>query len=90
MERPGKPQESDCSCPQSCCHPGCGQLLSAGEHPMWVAKQMGHADWTMIAKIYGKEMPDAAPDAGARAEAVFAPEESCDSGAKTGLKRPKQ
>ncbi len=32
-------------------------MLSAGEHPMWVAKQMGHSDWTMIARVYGRWMP---------------------------------
>jgi len=46
-------------------------MLSAGEHPMWVAQQMGHADWTMIAKRYGKWMPSANPDAGSKAETVF-------------------
>jgi integrase len=45
--------------------------MMAGEHPMWGAKQMGHADWTMIARIYGKWMPDADKLAGSRAEAVF-------------------
>ena len=55
----------------------------------WLAKQMGDSDWTMIAKIYGKWMPEAAPDAGARAEATFAPQESCHSGAKTSQKRAK-
>jgi integrase len=34
-------------------------MISAGENPMRVAKQMGHVDWTMIAKVYGKWMPDA-------------------------------
>ncbi len=24
---------------------------------MWVAKQLGHKDWTMIAKVYGRWMP---------------------------------
>ncbi len=24
---------------------------------MWVAKQMGHADWGMIRKVYGKWIP---------------------------------
>jgi hypothetical protein len=43
--------------------------LSAGEHPMRVAKQMGHKDWTMIARVYGKWMPDADPSAGTRAVA---------------------
>jgi hypothetical protein len=36
-------------------------MLSAGEHPMWVAKQMGHADWTMIARVYGRWMPRPVP-----------------------------
>ena len=33
-------------------HTYASMMLSAGEHPMWVAKQMGHADWTMIARVY--------------------------------------
>jgi integrase len=46
-------------------------MLSAGEHPMWVADQMGHSDWTMIAKVYGKWMPDANLTAGSKAVALF-------------------
>jgi integrase len=52
-------------------HTYASMMLSAGEHPMWVAKQMGHKDWTMIARVYGKWMPDADTLAGSRAEAVF-------------------
>lgn len=52
-------------------HTYASMMLSAGEHPMWVAKQMGHRDWTMIAKIYGKWMPSADEQAGKKAEAVF-------------------
>lgn len=52
-------------------HTYASMMLSAGEHPMWVAQQMGHSDWTMIARIYGRWMPDAAPDAGTKAEAMF-------------------
>lgn len=52
-------------------HTYASMMLSAGEHPMWVANQMGHADWGMIRRIYGRWMPDAAPDAGDRAEALF-------------------
>lgn len=52
-------------------HTYASMMLSAGEHPMWVAKQMGHKDWTMIARRYGKWMPDAAPDAGSLAVQVF-------------------
>lgn len=52
-------------------HTYASMMLSAGEHPMWVAQQMGHKDWAMIRHIYGKWMPDAAPDAGVKAEALF-------------------
>lgn len=52
-------------------------MLSAGEHPMWETKQMGHKDWTMIAKIYGKWMPAADTDAGgARLRAYSRPSKS--------------
>ena len=38
---------------------------------MWVAQQMGHADWTMIARVYGRWIPDAVLDAGGKAVATF-------------------
>lgn len=52
-------------------HTYASMMLSSGEHPMWVAKQMGHADWTMIARVYGKWMPDADLGAGGKAEVLF-------------------
>lgn len=52
-------------------HTYASMMLSSGEHPMWVARQMGHADWTMIARVYGRWMPDADQLAGSRAESVF-------------------
>ncbi len=52
-------------------HTYASMMLSAGEHPMWVATQMGHADWTMIARVYGRWMPDADKTAGNRAEAIY-------------------
>lgn len=52
-------------------HTYASMMLSAGEHPMWVAKQMGHADWTMIARVYGRWMPDADPNAGNKAAERF-------------------
>lgn len=52
-------------------HTYASMMLSAGEHPMWVAKQMGHGDWTMIARIYGRWMPSADTEAGSKAEAKF-------------------
>lgn len=53
-------------------HTYASMMLSAGEHPMWVAKQMGHADWTMIARVYGRWMPSADAEAGNRAVEKFA------------------
>ncbi len=38
---------------------------------MWVAKQMGHSDWTMIARVYGRWMPSADNDAGGKAEQMW-------------------
>lgn len=52
-------------------HTYASMMLSAGEHPMWVAAQMGHSDWGMIRRIYGRWMPDAAPNAGNKAERLF-------------------
>ncbi|SHN06382.1 site-specific integrase [Phytopseudomonas punonensis] len=52
-------------------HTFASMMLSAGEHPMWVAKQLGHSDWTMIARVYGRWMPSADNTAGTRAEHQF-------------------
>ena len=46
-------------------------MLSAGEHPMWVAQQMGHADWAMIRKTYGRWMPNTEADSGGKAVSTF-------------------
>jgi integrase len=47
-------------------------MLSAEEHPMGVERQLGHKDWTMIARVHGRWMPSADLGAGGRAEALFA------------------
>lgn len=52
-------------------HTYASMMLTAGESPMWVAQQMGHKDWTMIAKVYGKWIPDAQPNAGMKAVEMF-------------------
>lgn len=49
-------------------HTYASMMLSAGEHPMWVAQQMGHRDWTMIARVYGRWMPDTNESSGSKAE----------------------
>ena len=53
-------------------HTYASMMLSAGEHPMWVAKQMGHTDWTMIARVYGRWMPTVNYNAGNKAISAFA------------------
>ncbi|MCG7654452.1 site-specific integrase [Alteromonas sp. Cnat2-8] len=40
--------------PYQCRHTYASMMLSSGKNPMWVAKQMGHADWGMIRKVYGR------------------------------------
>jgi len=35
-------------------HTFASTLLTAGKNPMWVAQQMGHKDWGMIRKVYGR------------------------------------
>ncbi|WP_340137984.1 site-specific integrase [Pseudomonas viridiflava] len=52
-------------------HTYLSMMLSAGEHPMWVAKPMGHTDWRIIARVYGKWMPSADLDAGGKAKTLW-------------------
>lgn len=40
-------------------HTYASMMLSAGENPLYVAQQMGHADWSMLVKVYGRWMPSA-------------------------------
>ena len=38
-------------------HTFASTMLSQGKNPLWVAQQMGHKDWGMIRKVYGRWMP---------------------------------
>ncbi|OFC70088.1 hypothetical protein BFC18_15230 [Alteromonas confluentis] len=40
--------------PYQCRHTYASMMLSSGKNPMWVANQMGHSDWGMIRRIYGR------------------------------------
>lgn len=40
-------------------HTYASTMLSAGENPLYVAQQMGHADWSMLVKVYGRWIPTA-------------------------------
>jgi len=52
-------------------HTYASTLLMAGEHVMWVSKQMGHKDWTFTARTYSRWIQDNAPDAGNKAAALW-------------------
>lgn len=52
-------------------HTYASMMLSSGEAPQWVAAQLGHSSTVMISRVYGRWMPEAAPDAGNRADALF-------------------
>lgn len=52
-------------------HTYASMLLSAGEDPMWVSHQMGHSDWGMIRKVYGRWIPDMNPVAGGKLEDLW-------------------
>lgn len=46
-------------------------MCSAGENVHWIANQMGHSDTTMVARNYGKWIPEANPNAGKKAELLW-------------------
>ncbi|WP_041363706.1 tyrosine-type recombinase/integrase [Methylomonas methanica] len=43
-------------------HTFTSSLLSRGDNPMFVAQQMGHKDWGMIRKVYGRWIPQGGSD----------------------------
>lgn len=47
-------------------HTYASTLLSAGENPLWVAQQMGHKDWGMIRKRYGRWIQEIDNNAGSK------------------------
>ena len=49
-------------------------LLSAGVEPMYVAKQMGHKDWGMIRKTYGRWLPEFSKAQHTKIEHLWAPQ----------------
>lgn len=61
-------------------HTFASMMLTAGESPIWIAAQMGHADTGMIYRKYGRWITDAAPQAGTKAVEMFAGK-SCDKAA---------
>lgn len=64
-------------------HTYASMMLTAGEHPMWVADQMGHADKTMIGRVYGRFIPNQMIDSGQKAVAMFAQNAGIKAGKST-------
>lgn len=52
-------------------HTYASTLLSLGEPPMWVSQQMGHKDWGMIRKRYGRWIPDVDTTAGSKVMQIW-------------------
>lgn len=53
--------------PYQCRHTYASTLLAAGENPLWVAQQMGHANPIVLYQRYARWIPDAMPSAGEKA-----------------------
>lgn len=53
-------------------HTYASQMLTMGADPMWVAQQMGHRDWGMIRKVYGRWIKESRPDIEQKLEAQLA------------------
>ena len=68
-------------------HTFASTLLSAGENPVWVASMMGHKDWTMIVRTYGRWIPSVAPDAGQKVAALWKPSLQNDQTTKSRIER---
>lgn len=52
-------------------HTYASMMLSAGENPVWVAQQMGHTNFSMLIRVYGRWIPEQTSDAGSKAVAKF-------------------
>lgn len=55
--------------PYQCRHTYASTLLSAGEPVLYVAAQMGHKDWSMLVKVYGRWIPQVDRQLGRRVAA---------------------
>lgn len=69
-------------------HTYASMMLSAGEHPMWVAKQMGHSSWVMIARVYGRWIPNDDDTSGSKAVELFGTPVQLPSGDFNRAERP--
>lgn len=64
-------------------HTYASMMLTAGEPLGWVANQMGHADLSMLARVYARWIKSATPEVGNKAVAMFSSAKNCDSNCDT-------
>ena len=57
--------------PYHCRHTYASTLLSAGESTLFVAEQLGHRDWSMVMRHYGRWIPKVDTQAGLRVQAFL-------------------
>ncbi len=57
--------------PRQLRHTYASWMLNGGESPLWVSRQMGHADLGVTLRVYAKFIADMAPDAGMKAWGVI-------------------
>jgi len=62
-------------------------MLTAGEPLGWVANQMGHADLSMLTRVYARRIKSATPEIGNKAAAMFSTAKNCDSNCDVTKKR---
>ncbi|EBK2343823.1 site-specific integrase, partial [Salmonella enterica subsp. enterica serovar Enteritidis] len=54
--------------------------LAAGEAPEWIARQMGHANTTMLFKVYSRYVPNMTRRDGSAFEALIASSQNKEQG----------
>ena len=51
--------------------------LSAGENPLWIARQLGHSSVEMLFRVYARWVKDITRNDGAAFEKLLVAEKSC-------------
>lgn len=60
--------------PYSTRHTFASLMLSSGANPMWVAKQLGHKDWGMLRKVYGRYIVDVDTSVRSKISSLWSPD----------------
>jgi len=71
--------------PYHCRHTYASTLLSAGESTLFVAEQLGHRDWSMVMRHYGRWIPKVDAQAGHRVTTSYVTKWGADGGPSPNL-----